>query len=291
MKKISTLALVLSLQCGVLSPAVGFELDEILGAPYASQLVSAPGAERIAWVSYERGVRNIWTASAPDFEPRAVTDYQVDDGQRISGLQLTSDGAILLYEKGNTEKANPTSDPQHPDVRIHMIDLESDPIRDQTRELVAGSGAQISPDDSGFVYTHEGSIYWSKFPDSAEETTDDDAKPAPLFKTRGSLQSYSWSPDGNKIAFASDRDDHSFIGIYDIEEETVRWLSPGVDFDSHPSWSPDGDEIAFFRTGGLKKDEMRSLIEDRKVSLWVGFVVDLTAEMIGAPDNYKCFFE
>lgn len=281
------LALFLALQMGQLSPAVGFELDEILGAPYASQLVSATGAERIAWVTYERGVRNIWTAQSPDFEPRAVTDYQADDGQRISGLQLTSGGAILLYEKGNTEKANPTSDPRHLEVRIHMIDLESG----QSRNLVAGYGAKISPDDSGFVYTHDDNIYWSKFPVADEETTDgDDATPDPLIKTRGELQSLSWSPAGNKIAFSSNRDDHSFIGIYDLGEKTIRWLSPGVDFDSHPAWSPDGEQIAFFRTRGLKKDEMRSLIEDRKVSLWVGNVADLTAEKIWEPDSNNGFF-
>lgn len=291
MRKLSTLALILALQFGLLSPALGFELDEILGAPYASQLISARGAERIAWVSYKRGVRNIWTAQSPDFEPRAVTDYQADDGQRISGLQLTADGAILLYEKGNTEKANPTSDPQHPQVRIHMVDLESGSTGDQNHDLVAGHGAKISPDDSGFVYTHEGNLYWSGFPVADEETTDgDDATPEPLFKTRGDLQSWSWSPGGNKIAFTSNRDNHSFIGIYDLEEETIRWLSPGVDFDSHPAWSPDGEQIAFFRTRGLKKDEMRSLVEDRKVSLWVGNVADLTAEKIWEPENNNGFF-
>ncbi len=278
--------ILLGIQLALLAPAHAFELDEILDAPYASQLVSASNAETIAWVSYEKGVRNIWVAQAPDFEPRVVTNYQADDGQRVGGLQLTSDGSILLYEKGNTEKANPTSDPQHPVVRIHMIELESG----RTVDLAAGSGVQIAPDDSSFVYSNDGNIYRLEIPGETGETNDEDAPAEPLFKSRGNLQSYSWSPDGNEIAFTSSRGDHSFIGIYDIEAQSIRWLSPGVDFDTHPAWSPDGSQIAFFRTAGLKKDEMRSLVEDRKVALWVGNVDDLTAEKIWEPERNNGFF-
>lgn len=285
MKRLAAFALFLGLQAGLVSTAFGFEIDEILGAPQAGELTSATGAERIAWVSYERGVRNVWTASSPDFEPRAVTDYQADDGQRISGLQLTSDGSILLYEKGNREKANPTSDPQHPEVRIHMVNL----VSGESRDLVAGQGAQIAPDDSGFLYTRDGNIFLAEFPGDERET-EEDAQPTPLFKSRGDLDSYSWSPNGQKIAFTSGRGDHSYIGIYDLEANTIHWLSPGVDFDSHPSWSPDGEQIAFFRTAGLRKDEMRSLVEDRKVALWVGNVQDLTAEKIWEPNSNNGFF-
>lgn len=287
MRIYSTLALILGLQLGLSSPVAGFELNQILDAPYASQLVSARNAERIAWVSYEKGARNIWTAAANEFAPRMLTDYRLDDGQRAGGLQMTSDGRILLYEKGNTEKANPTSDPEQPGINIRMIDVE---IGDD-RKLAAGSGARISPDDSGFVYIQEGQLHWLGFSRTESEANDnEDFESPPLFKARGKIESYSWSPDGRRIAFTSNRGDHSFIGIFDTKEKNIRWLSPGVDFDSHPSWSPDGTRIAFFRTPGLKKDEMRSLIEDRKVSLWVGKAGDLTATKIWEPDQNNGFF-
>mgnify|MGYP003352287685 CR=1 FL=1 len=37
------------------------------GFPY--ELVSAAKADRIAWLSYEEGKRNVYTAAAPDFRP------------------------------------------------------------------------------------------------------------------------------------------------------------------------------------------------------------------------------
>lgn len=280
-------ALILGLQWGLAAPVAGFELNEILDAPYASQLVSARNADRIAWVSYEKGVRNVWTARAPDFEPVLLTAYQQDDGQRISGLQMTSDGKVLLFQKGNEEKANPASDPSHPGIAIHRIDIDTG----EYDELVSGGNARIAPDNSGFVYQHDGRLYWSDYSvHDPGETITENPKPEPLFKSRGDIESVTWSPDSRRIAFTSSRGDHSFIGVYDREENTIRWISPGVDFDSHPSWSPDGKRIAFFRTPGLRKDEMRSVIEDRRVSLWVGSVEDGSARKIWEPENNNGFF-
>jgi len=52
-----------------------------------------------------------------------------------------------------------------------------------------------------------------------------------------------WSPDGTKLLFLSDRGDHSFIGIYDVNAEAVKFLAATVDSDSDPSWSLDGKEV------------------------------------------------
>jgi dipeptidyl aminopeptidase/acylaminoacyl peptidase len=59
-----------------------------------------------------------------------------------------------------------------------------------------------------------------------------------------------WSPDGTKIAFVSNRVDHSFIGVYDVRTRDVTFLSPSVDHDTSPTWSPDGRRIAFIRRPG-----------------------------------------
>jgi dipeptidyl aminopeptidase/acylaminoacyl peptidase len=53
-----------------------------------------------------------------------------------------------------------------------------------------------------------------------------------------------------KIAFVSDRVDHSFIGIYDLRTREVRFLSPSVDLDTSPTWSPDSTRVAFIRRPG-----------------------------------------
>src|SRR5690606_3632335 len=52
-------------------------------------------------------------------------------------------------------------------------------------------------------------------------------------------------------AFVSNRENHSFIGVYDMTTHTVSYLSPSVDFDTAPVWSPDSRQIAFVRRPGL----------------------------------------
>jgi dipeptidyl aminopeptidase/acylaminoacyl peptidase len=59
-----------------------------------------------------------------------------------------------------------------------------------------------------------------------------------------------WSPDGSRIAFISERTDHTLIGVYDVATRKVSWISPSVDHDTSPAWSPDGKRLAFIRRPG-----------------------------------------
>jgi TolB protein len=67
----------------------------------------------------------------------------------------------------------------------------------------------------------------------------------------------SWSPDGKRIAFGSNRDSHSdvyvnaevYIMNADGSNQTNLTNNPSLDI--APSWSPDGKKIAFY---SLRKD-------------------------------------
>ena len=58
----------------------------------------------------------------------------------------------------------------------------------------------------------------------------------------------AWSPDGRKIAFASDRDDNSEIYVMNADGSGQRNLTRNPAFDADPAWSPDGRSIAFRST-------------------------------------------
>jgi Tol biopolymer transport system component len=55
----------------------------------------------------------------------------------------------------------------------------------------------------------------------------------------------AWSPDGEKIAFASDRDGDFDIYIMNADGSGVTQLTDDPAWDEHPSWSPDGSSIVF----------------------------------------------
>ena len=82
----------------------------------------------------------------------------------------------------------------------------------------------------------------------------DGSKPAePAFFARGSSVSPVRSPDGRSLAFVSDRDDHSFIGIFTDASEPIRYLSTSTARDDTPLWSEQGREMAFVRQPGTRR--------------------------------------
>lgn len=61
----------------------------------------------------------------------------------------------------------------------------------------------------------------------------------------GSDSQPAWSPDGNKIAFTSDRDGNNNVYVMRSDGTEIRRLTGSPRSDSQPSWSPDGTQIAF----------------------------------------------
>jgi TolB protein len=55
----------------------------------------------------------------------------------------------------------------------------------------------------------------------------------------------SWSPDGTRIAFASDRDGNDEVYVMNADGSGQTNLTNNPDSDDQPSWSPDGTRIAF----------------------------------------------
>src|SRR3954453_18740323 len=75
-----------------------FTLEQVMSAPFVSELTAAPAGSRVAWIANEQGRRNIWVAQLGSHAAaQQITHYAQDDGQEISGLAWSADGEWLAY--------------------------------------------------------------------------------------------------------------------------------------------------------------------------------------------------
>src|SRR5262245_54466354 len=75
-------------------------IESFLAPGYPTEIVSAKRADRIAWTAYEHGLRNVYTAAAPDFTPVRVTSFLKDDGVELSDINISDDGGTVVFVRG-----------------------------------------------------------------------------------------------------------------------------------------------------------------------------------------------
>jgi dipeptidyl aminopeptidase/acylaminoacyl peptidase len=234
------LALLLAASTTIAAPAKRFTLEQIMSAPFPTDLTAAPKGGTVAWVLDQNGARNIWVAEAPDYKGRRLTDYHDDDGQEIAQIAWTPDGRSIIYVRGGDfetfrDNPNPASIPQGVEQDIWIIPVSGG----APRKIAEGSQPAPSPKGDQIAYLKKDEI-WSV-------GLDENSKPAQLIHTKGQAGELRWSPDGSRLVFVTTRTDHSFIGVYNVPAKSLLYLDPSVDRDSNPAWSSDGKQIAFIR--------------------------------------------
>jgi dipeptidyl aminopeptidase/acylaminoacyl peptidase len=237
---VATLFLCFSIGLSLVPAQKQFTLEQVMSAPFPSDLVAAPIGGSVAWVQIAKGARNVWVASPPDYRGKQLTSYNEDDGEDLGELVWTADAKAIIYTRGGDldnfgENPNPRSAPEEPKQLLWIVTLDGKP----PRQLAEGHSAAVSPKGNALAFISKRDI-WSMKIDGKE-------KAAALVQPKGRTDSIRWSPDGSKLAFVNGRGDHSFIGVFNAGAKTVRYIDPSVDRDNEPAWSGDGKQVAFIR--------------------------------------------
>ncbi|HET9825688.1 MAG TPA: prolyl oligopeptidase family serine peptidase, partial [Chitinophagaceae bacterium] len=213
-------------------------IESYLSPPFPSEMITSKDGRTLAWIFNDKGSRNIYVSSSNGGNVKKITNYTGDDGIEINNLAFAGDH--ILFVRGNDansrgETANPAF-LQTPTERVlYMISKEGNDLR----KISTASAPKPSPDERSVAFISGGQIWLTAL--------DDTAKPHKLFSSRGGQYDIQWSPDGKKIAFVTDRGDHSFIGLYDVASKSVNFIETSVDQDISPAWSADGNSIAYIR--------------------------------------------
>ncbi len=256
---VAVCGLFFSLSAGLHAAAQSFTLQQVLSAPFSSELQASPEGGRFLWIANQAGKRNIWVAEASGsaYTVHRVTSDDADDGVDIGDIVWTPDGEHIIYARGGDFEfpgkpaANPAMLPQGLDEEIWMVGVHGG----DARKLAAGREPAVSPNGAMIAFLSSDQIWTLDLRDVA-------AKPVQLFHGRGDLGSLRWSPDGKYLAFTSERWDHGFIGVFSFAEQSLAYLDPSTEIDGEPVWSPDSRQIAFVRippdTSGIDFKPQRS---------------------------------
>jgi len=245
--------------------AAPFTAAQVRDYPFPNELRAARTGSRIAWALNERGKRNVYVAEGPAFAARRLTSYALDDGQELTGVQLSPDGRHVVYVRGgdhggNWDEAspNPLALPEAPKIQLWSVPFAGG----EPKLLADGDEPAVSPKGDVVAFVKD---------EQAWVVPIDGAAPAKrLFAARGEVSGLTWSPDGSRLAFVSGRGDHAFVGIFTADTAPLRWVAPSTTRDGSPRWSPDGRRLVFVRrpgTGGAPDSAL--VLRPQPWALWV----------------------
>jgi dipeptidyl aminopeptidase/acylaminoacyl peptidase len=249
---ILSLCLALAFAAASVAASHPFTLEQVMSAPFPTELTVAPTGAKAAWVFNASGARNIWVAeeSGGRFTARQLTSYTGDDGQDVGDLAWLPDASAVVYVRGGDLEypgeayPNPMSIPQGVQQNVWLMPLSGG----SPQLLGEGYAPAVSPKGSSVAFLKKGQVWLVKI-NPVE-------KAAQLIHGEGRAKSLRWSPDGSKLAFVSSRRNHSLIGVYDFSQKSLRYLDPSVDIDRSPVWSPDSKRIAFIRLPASTNDQI-----------------------------------
>ena len=106
------------------------------------------------------------------------------------------------------------------------------------------AGPVVSDDGKKIAFAAKGDIFIQEINGKLTQVTNDsyvDLEP-------------DWSPDGNTLAYISDRGGIVNVWLHDLKTNQNRLLSGQIIEDtSYPTWSPDGKQIAYYTQNYMKK--------------------------------------
>lgn len=235
---------------------------------YVSELLGPRGCANIVAQDLTPGL----VEPIADGSPRSITQHQDDSVRRA---RISSNGEWIIYECGADVwivGTKPGSSPRKLAVEVHADDKAN--TEKTTTHTKGATEYALSPDEEHAVIVVHGELFLTSVKGSAKTTR---LTESPAFD-----HGVSWSPDGKKLLFASDRtgvedlyllepDDPEHPELTKAHLFKIKPLTATRAAESAATFSPKGDKIAFLRSGQLwlmNADGTRAtpLIADQQVN-------------------------
>lgn len=203
--------------------------DEVIGKLSGEKGISL---SRIAFVSDKTGYKEIYVSDPLGDNIRQITKHN----HLAISPRFTPDGTKLFYSSYHRGRQI-----------LYLTDLtQSSQTRAMSWREGLNLGPAVAPDGRSLILSLNTGSDTDLYQTIADAPNGDQLKIINhLTKFSGINVSPTWSPDGTRIAFVSDRGGSPQIYIMDMGTLNVRRLTFSGNYNTSPSWSPKGDLIAY----------------------------------------------
>ncbi len=226
--------------------------------------VFRPDGKKIAFLSSESGLSQIWEANPDGSAPTRISNT----GGDVNGFSYSPDGKYILYTQ--RVKLDMTANDKYPDLPKANVRIEEDLMYRHWDSW------------SDFSYSH---IFVAPYAEGKLESGRDimekqrfESPMAPW----GGMEQISWSPQSDKIAYTCKKltgkdyslSTNSEIYLFDLKTGTETNLSSGlVGYDQDPVFSPDGKQIVWrsMARAGFEADKDRIMIYDFSIHKYLDY--------------------
>jgi Tol biopolymer transport system component len=214
--------------------------DYSIGATYP---VWSPDGKRIAFASIKDG--GIYTINADGTNLTRIVYKTVYDVYTDTWIKAgndhpswSPDGSMIVYESFGDEDSGTTV----PNANIYVVNSDGTGIRRLTNDLSYEGQPSWSPDGSkiAFVYVKDEGDGYSNY--HIYVMNADGSNWVQLTDRNFTVnnQNPDWSPNGTKIVFTGDGDEHQGVFCINLQDKSQTFI--GV-IGGKPKWSPDGTKI------------------------------------------------
>lgn len=196
----------------------------------------SPDGKWVYFVADREGAGGLW--KQPARGGKAVRVAQVP-GLYLHYPCLSRDGKTLVFEADFSLWSLDLSARRPEPRRLTVTAAVRDEPREETQTLTNGATElEVSPDGSQLALGLRGDIFLvSSGGGDARRITDSQAQE----------YDFSFSPDGKRLTYVSERDANVDVFVYELETEKTQRLTTSPEPETAPVISPDGQQVLFVR--------------------------------------------
>lgn len=230
------------------------------------------GRNQLHVIDIESGEMTQWTDGEVPRDARWFVDWLDDDtvifhldddGNEQNDLYtisrdgtveelVTSDGQAALQdveEGGQTILYGSNEDGQ---MNVFIYDRETDESTKLTAYERAAGGATISPDGERFAFATNEADDFDNRDVYIADIDGDNSRNLEIGETGAEASPNDWHPHGDRLLVTDNTEDMGRIGVYDLDDDDVRWYGSLEYEESGVAFMPDGERFIGIRIRDAK---------------------------------------